>query len=580
MEDPRTLATLRALFGVISAFRRRQLVFVIGLMLLGALAEFIAIGSVLPLLVLIANPARTTNLPFHHLISAALTVTGNRLPRAIGIFGVAIVAVTALRLLVLWASQRFVFALGHDIGRSIFGRMLRQPYSLYLERNPSEVVSGIDKAGMLIFFVLSPLIQGVIASVMALSILALLVAIAPASAVWAAAAMIFGYATIALATGPRQRENSKIVASFASARSKAVQEAIGGLRHIILDHSQPAFEEKFNALDDVFRKAQSNSGFINIAPRFVVEGLGVLVVTLVALQASAGRGGLAAAIPVLGALALGAQRLLPLLQTIYLAISQFSGHVHVVRDALALLNAPVVEAELSPPRLPFQRDITFTGVSLCYNGRRHVLDDVTVRIPKGARVALAGRTGSGKSSFLDLLMGLLPPTDGEIRIDGRLLDDANRAGWQIQISHVPQSIYLSDASIATNIAFGCPHIDMNLVEEAARRAQLDDLLSTAPEGLNTFVGERGVRLSGGQRQRIAIARAFYKRASLLILDEAMGQLDHATEEAVLSVIAAIPREMTVIIVSHRASVLPMCDQMIELDSGRIQSRPYVPQFAR
>jgi len=210
-------------------------------------------------------------------------------------------------------------------------------------------------------------------------------------------------------------------------------------------------------------------------------------------------------------------------------------------------------------------------VSLVHEGGVHALRDVSFGIAKGERIGLVGRTGAGKSSLLDLLMGLLDPTEGEIRIDGRRLDAASRPNWQAQIAHVPQSIYLADESIAFNIAFADAEgaIDMARVREAARRAQIHDFIEATPTGYETMVGDRGIRLSGGQRQRIAIARAFYKRVSILILDEATGHLDKETEDAVIGAVSEIGREMTILIVAHRASALQGCDRILRLDAGRL-----------
>jgi ATP-binding cassette subfamily B protein len=241
-------------------------------------------------------------------------------------------------------------------------------------------------------------------------------------------------------------------------------------------------------------------------------------------------------------------------------------------DVLGLLEAPVVASAPagSEPR-PFAKDIVFDRVSLSYPGRVPALEEVSLTIKKGERIGLVGTTGSGKSSFLDLLMALLDPSEGEIRIDGSRLDDSVRPGWQAQIAHVPQAVYLADASIASNIAFAEPEtaIERERVEAAARQAHLHDFIAALPEGYDTKVGERGVRLSGGQRQRIAIARALYKKANLLIFDEATGALDRKTERAIMDGIAELGRGITILIVAHRISALAGCDRIVRLEAGRI-----------
>jgi ABC-type multidrug transport system fused ATPase/permease subunit len=568
-----TLATVRAFYRAMSPGRRRQFQLVVPIMLLGALVETVTIGAVLPFLALLADPARAGHLPGFRLFEA--TVGGGRsgdlMMRATLLLVFAVLAAAVMRLLIAQMTNRFVYALGHEVGLNIFGRMLRQPYSLYARRNPATVVAGIDKVQTLTSWVLAPVMQGITASVIALGIIAALIAIAPAAAALAAAAAALVYVGVSYALAGRLRADSNSMATFASSRAKAVQEGLGGLRDILLDHSQDVFEQKFRRLDRAYRDAQASLATIGSAPRYVLEAVGIVLIGLLALHMSAQSGGMAGAIPVLGALALGAQRLLPLLHASYLGWTQFSGHLQTLRDVVELMHAPTATAQRVRDPVPFQHDIMFDRVSLVHPGGAQALQDVSFGIAKGERIGLVGKTGAGKSSLLDVLMGLLDPTEGEIRVDGQRLDSASLPNWQAQIAHVPQSIYLADESIAFNIAFADADgaIDMARICEAARRAQVHAFIETTPMGYETMVGDRGIRLSGGQRQRIAIARAFYKRASVLILDEATGHLDKETEDAVIGAVSESARDMTILIVAHRASALRGCDRILRLDAGRL-----------
>jgi ATP-binding cassette, subfamily B, bacterial PglK len=409
---------------------------------------------------------------------------------------------------------------------------------------------------------------------MAAAIVALLVWIDPFTASVAAAAVGLLYLGVSIVTRPRLRANSQILAQSATARMQAIQEGLGGIRDILLGHSQHVFEENFRRLDLRYRRAHARNLFMNGAPRFLVEAAGVVVLVLLAVTLSLRPGGIVAAIPVLGALALGAQRLLPLIQQSYVGWSSFVGSAGMVADVVALTRSPILSVpppgSRAPPQ-PFETDILFDNVSLSYPDRTPALSGVDLRIAKGERIGLVGTTGSGKSSLLDLLMALIEPSQGEIRIDGEKLDDAMRQRWQAQIAHVPQTLYLADASIASNIAFAEPEetIDRSRVEEAARLAQLHDFIAGLPDGYETRVGERGVRLSGGQRQRIGIARALYKRAGVLIFDEATGALDRKTEKAIMAEVAALGRDITMIVVAHRISALTLCDRIVRLEGGRI-----------
>jgi ATP-binding cassette subfamily B protein len=282
----------------------------------------------------------------------------------------------------------------------------------------------------------------------------------------------------------------------------------------------------------------------------------------------------AAAIPVLGALALGAQRLLPVLQQVYSSIAIIRGAEASLRDTLALLDQPLpkyVEGVNFAP-LPFVHEITLQGVGFSYAGSSlRVLRNVDLVLPRGKRVGIMGSTGSGKSTLLDIVMGLLKPTEGNLNVDGVPINDKNCHNWQAHIAHVPQSIYLADGSIEENIAFGLPRkdIDLERVRQAAQQAQIHDLIESWSQKYQTNVGERGVRLSGGQRQRIGIARALYKRADLIIFDEATSALDSETERTVMEAINLLSSDLTILIVAHRLTTLQGCDFVVELSHGEV-----------
>jgi ATP-binding cassette, subfamily B, bacterial PglK len=395
----------------------------------------------------------------------------------------------------------------------------------------------------------------------------------PFTATVAATVMGVLYVGASLATARKLLVISDVIATSLDARIKAVQEGLGGIRDILLEQSQPIFEETFRRIDRAYRTAQTHSLFIQSSPRFIVEAAGIVLIALLTVYMSFQPGGVTAAIPVLGALAVGAQRLLPLLQSAYSGWSLFAGNAQLLVDVAALLRTPMVSTAPidASTAAPLEQDIVFDEVSFQYDTREYALRGVTLGIPQGGRIGFIGATGSGKSTLMDLLMGLLTPTAGEIRIDGKRLDDANRASWQAQIAHVPQAIYLSDSSIASNIAFGEEpgEIDIDRVRAAARQAEIDEFIVGLPQGYETRVGERGVRLSGGQRQRIGIARALYKRARVLVLDEATSALDDNTEAAIIRSISALGRNLTVIMIAHRLSTLVDCDQIVRLEGGRV-----------
>jgi ATP-binding cassette, subfamily B, bacterial PglK len=274
---------------------------------------------------------------------------------------------------------------------------------------------------------------------------------------------------------------------------------------------------------------------------------------------------------------LGAQRLLPALQQGYGAWVSIAGSQASVAKTVELLDQPLpAEASLpAPTPLPFRESVRFNSVRFRYTSDDPwVLDGFNLTIQKGARIGFVGSTGSGKTTALDLLMGLLTPTEGELLVDGELVTGNRVRVWQQSIAHVPQNIFLADATLSENIAFGVTHeaTDPDRVRRAARQAQIADFIESRPEGYNATVGERGVRLSGGQRQRIGIARALYKQARVLVFDEATSALDTATEQSVMDAIEGLNRDLTIVLIAHRLSTVRRCDTIVQLEHGRVAAQ--------
>jgi ABC-type multidrug transport system fused ATPase/permease subunit len=563
------MGALLTLFRLMTGRRRRQFLVTLALMLLGAVAELGTIGAAFPFLALLSGEPGAGR--FARWISWFPVRPDGVLGFAVILIAAAMIA-AAVRLMLIWTTQRLVMGIGHDVATAIFSRMLRQPYAEFVRRNSSEVLGSLEKVRDIVGSMLQPAMQGLIAVVLSAAIATLLFIIAPFATIAAAGTVAAAYVVISMAGRGRLSRNSRILAEAATARTKIVQEGLGGIRDIMLDRSQPIFEAKFREIDGRFRRALASNVFISSAPRFLVESAGIVALALIAVAMSLEPGGLVRAIPVLGALALGAQRLLPLIQQAYNGWSLGLGNLQALEDvAILLASAPDEEEATETQPLPFLREIVFERVGFAYDDAAFTLRDVEVVVARGERVGIVGTTGSGKSTLLDLLMGLLCPTGGAIRIDGTELGPATRAAWQAQIAHVPQSIYLMDDSIAANIAFGVPPhlVDAARLAAAAEAARLGAFLAELPEGLATRVGERGIRLSGGQRQRIGLARALYKGAQVLILDEATSALDDRTEAEVMESLMGLGRTITLIMVAHRRSTLAGCDRILSVEGGRV-----------
>jgi ATP-binding cassette subfamily B protein len=370
------------------------------------------------------------------------------------------------------------------------------------------------------------------------------------------------------------KNNSQIIADQSTQILKSLQEGLGGVRDVLIDGTQEFYCKLYRNADLPLRRATGNNIFISGSPRYIMETIGMTLIAGLAYVLTQKQGGMAAAIPVLGALALGAQKLLPVLQQIYSSYSSIKGGEFSFEDVLYLLDQPLPEYENQPTPIRFDKEIKLTNLSFRYNQESPwILKNINLSLKKGSNIGFIGSTGSGKSTLLDIIMGLLSATEGDLFIDQQPIDNKSRRSWQMNIAHVPQNIYLSDNSIEENIAFGVSKdkIDHQRVRKVAQQAQIAQLIEQWQEGYQTFVGERGIRLSGGQRQRIGIARALYKKASVLIFDEATSALDNETEREVMEAIKDLDGEITVLIIAHRLTTLRNCDKVVKLDNNHVLS---------
>ena len=384
------------------------------------------------------------------------------------------------------------------------------------------------------------------------------------------------YGLVTYYTKTQIKENSQTIANQSTQMIKSLQEGLGGIRDVLIDGSQQFYCNLYRNADLPLRRASGSNVFISGSPRYAMEALGMSIIAALAYLMTQQQEGMIIAIPMLGALALGAQRLLPVLQQTYSAYSTIKGVKSSFQDVLELLEQPLPDFvnQPLPDPIPFETKISLNNLNFRYAADSTektpwVLKDINLTIMKGARVGFIGVTGSGKSTLLDIIMGLLLPTTGNITIDDEPVTNENRRAWQSHIAHVPQNIYLSDSTIEENIAFGISKDKINhqQVKKASKQAQIAELIEGWQEGYQTFVGERGVRLSGGQRQRIGIARALYKKANVLIFDEATSALDNDTEKAVMEAVESLGRELTILIIAHRLTTLKGCDQIIKLDKN-------------
>ena len=556
------------LFRVLSARRRRQLVLVLVLTIATALAELGTIGTVLPVLGHLTGDIGTSRWS-----PGFVPDTQSLLAAALWFVAFAIIA-GGLRLYLLWVTQGLTFGAGHELSTEIDRRILDQPYSFHIATHSSTLIAALEKVQMLIFNVLMPLISMVTGIVVSLFMVAAMLAIDPVTTGIAIAGFGLIYLASLLLSRRRLGAISAVAGTAYDQRIKILQESLGGIRDIIIDGSEEVFVEAFRQVDRQLMTSLRANGVIAATPRVLIETFGTALIVFLAILAAGRTGGFAAALPLLGAIVLGCQRLLPFAQQIYTGWATVAGNEMIVGQILDLANLPKRERLAgAAAALPFKRSIRFEKVGFTYvSPLTEALKDITIELPQGAVIGLAGRSGSGKSTFADVLMGLLEPTTGVVSVDGIELGEETRPRWWRGIAHVAQSTFLSNDTIARNIAFGSPEhaVDLTRVIEAARKAQLHDYVATLPEGYDTVVGERGKTLSGGQQQRVGLARAIYKGAPLLVLDEPTSALDRETETAIFEAIDQLRAEgKTIVLISHRPSALKQCTMVIRLADGRI-----------
>src|SRR3989339_1201 len=567
--------SVKRLWRHLEKHRKYQCGLLLILMLVSAAAEVVSLGAVLPFLGVLAAPERVFAYPLVVKYAPAFGITspeGLLLPFTIFFVGAALSS-GAVRLLQIWASTRFAYAVGHDLSLEVYRRTLYQPYIVHLSRNSSEIISGVDKVKSAITVLSHLLIMGGSVIVASFIVLALF-AINPFAALLSFLGFSSIYGLVTWATRWRLMQNSQRISLAQTSRLKALQEGLGGIRDVLLNSRQAAYCNLYRRADWEVRKGERSNLAIDFSPRFVVEALGMTMIACLAYALVRQTGEFGVVLPTLGALAMGAQRLLPAMQQTYASWATITGRQTSVNEVLALLDQPVPAEMLLPQPKCFQfaMGISFASVSFQYGPLTPmVIDGLDLHIPRGARVGFVGSTGSGKSTLLDLLMGLLEPTSGQILIDDLPLQGERKRAWQCTIAHVPQSIFLADTTLAENIAFGVALkvIDMDRVRQAAKMAQIAEFIESNPQGYHALVGERGIRLSGGQRQRIGIARALYEKAEVMVLDEATSALDNTTEHAVMSAIKGLGRNLTVLMVAHRLSTVMHCDFIVELANGRL-----------
>jgi ATP-binding cassette subfamily C protein len=555
----------------------------LGAMLVAAMMEAVGIGAILPFIALLENPAAAQKYAALRWAREAFGLrTDLALLQACGV-GIILVFLSknVYLLLVQYLQARFIFGRQVTLAGQLMERYLRRPYTFHLEHNSAELVRNVSYETAQAFnHVIVALFTMCVELISVLVILALLVVLEPVVVPSVGAVLgVVSFVTYRF-LGRRGRNLAKEQHEEFAKSLKWIQQGLGGVKEAKITGREPYFVAAYRRASTSFARAMVHLSMATVSPRYVLETVGIVGIVAICLVVL-GRGDDARSIiPVLGVLAIASARLLPSASRILASMSELRHFAPSVETLYKDMTAPGdrdaaangSSKQLSTSAIAFDRELTLEEVEYQYpTAAAPALRDVRLTIKKGESIGFVGSSGAGKTTLVDVVIGLLRPTRGRLVCDGVVLEGDALVAWQRSIGYVPQSVYLCDDSILRNVAFGIDDdaIDRERVDRAIEAAKLDDLVKSLPKGLDTFVGERGVRLSGGQRQRIGIARALYLDPKLFVFDEATSSLDGATEQEIVAAIESVRKDRTTIIVAHRLSTVRNCDRIVFMSEGRI-----------
>jgi ATP-binding cassette subfamily C protein len=575
--------TIKKLRGILTRREKIQ----VGLLLIAIIAmafsQAIGVASVLPFISLVMDQ----NMVFENrwLNMAYETFNFTSVNRFIIFIGVAMFVIiffsNAISAFATWLKLRFVWMNNHRLSRRLLEKYLAMPYAFFLNQNSADLSKNVlTEVNNLTNSFLIPLLNVITRGMVTLIMLTMLFWVDVAVTVIAILFLGGAYILIILRVNRNLKTRGKLRIEANQMRFKAVSEAFGGIKEIKVMNREPYFLDRYSTYSYRLARLMSWNAVIGQIPRFALEaiafgGIIVFVLALLLTRENAGQ-----VIPLVSLFAFAGYRLMPALQDLFTSFAQMQFN----RAVLDRIYTDFKRKEKDLPTgtyaklnkddaIYLKKEISLNGVSFNYpNTKTPVISNLNLIIPVNSAVAFVGPTGAGKTTLVDIILGLLTPGEGKLLVDGVVINKDNIIKWQKNIGYVPQHIYLSDDTVARNIAFGVADsdIDQNSLEKVARIANIHDFITNEmPEGYNTLVGERGIRLSGGQRQRIGIARALYHDPDVLVFDEATSALDGATEDAVLQAMNNAAELKTLIVIAHRLTTVKNCDKIYMLEKGRI-----------
>jgi ABC-type multidrug transport system fused ATPase/permease subunit len=563
---------------------RRMAWVVLGIMIASAISAAVMVGSILPFLTVLSNPSRIETVPqlawayewfgfttqYHFIVALGLGTI------------LMIVLANGMQVLRVYAVSRFTMMRVHSISHRLLERYLNQPYEFFLAVHSSDLSARIlNESNNVVQYFLRPAADIIAAAITLSMVLTVVIWVDPVIALSAIAVLGFLFAVVLFFGSERLSAMGQDRSKANKGRFRVASEALTGIKDIKLMGSEHVFLSHYDGYSLKMAQANVGKNILTQLPPYMIQTVvfsGVIIICILMLDAGAADpvAVIAEIIPTLGVMALAAQRLMPELSRLVASYGLLRYGQAAIDAVYEGLNAGIrtdqtTFKEMIPLRL--RSVLTLEKISYRYPGaERSGLDNISLEINAGERIGVVGTTGAGKTTLADILLGLLEPVAGEIRVDGVSITPNQLPAWRRTVGYVPQEIYLLDASVAENIAFGVPpnKIDRDRVEASARMAQLHAFIrSELSQGYDTPVGERGLKLSGGQRQRIGIARALYRDADLIVFDEATSALDNVTEQEVMAAMDALPGDKTIVMIAHRLSTVRRCDRILVLDKGRV-----------
>lgn len=574
------MQTLKKILYLLTPNERKRGYLLLVLISIMALLDMIGVASILPFMAVLTNPniiETNTFLNDIFQISKIFGVENNQqFLFSLGVF-VFVLLITSLifKAFTFYFQVRFVQMRQYSISKRLVESYLHQPYSWFLSRHSADLGKNIlTEVAIVVGSGIKPLLELIAKGMVAIALITLLVLADPKLTLIVGLSLGTAYALIYKFTRSNLAKIGKETFKSNQSRFVAISEAFGASKEVKVGRLEKIYIDRYSKPAKTLARHQASSALISQLPRFGLEATAFGGIMLMILYLMAQRGGISNALPIISLYVFAGYRLMPAIQNIYASLTKLS-FVRASLDALTndIKNlSPLISNQVGDV-ISLNKTITLKNIHYNYpNTSRTALKNININIPAKTTVGLVGSTGSGKTTTVDIILGLLEAQKGTLEVDGKIITKKNSRAWQRSIGYVPQHIYLADDTIAANIAFGVNPIDINqdTIEKASKIANLHEFVTEElPQKYQTTIGERGVRLSGGQRQRIGVARALYHNPPLLVLDEATSALDNQTEQAVMEAVNNLNKDITIILIAHRLNTVKNCSTIFKLEKGEL-----------